>query len=176
MLSYNWLFIYSRHYAAVVCNFLLRLFSVFLLFCAFGSTHAKNNLNPYSWTYVCIQSNKKISDRFKPNACRLLVLECHRYLNPSYFGFMKSRDSDWLRAGWPGGQSSGPGRVKNFLLFTSSIPARVHPTSYAMGTRGGALSPGVKLPGHEPGHLHPSRAEGRKMWIYTSTSPYAFMA
>jgi hypothetical protein len=34
-----------------------------------------------------------------------------------------SRYSDWLRAGGPRGQSSSPGRVKNFLFSTLSIPA-----------------------------------------------------
>jgi hypothetical protein len=32
----------------------------------------------------------------------------------------RSRYSDWLRAGRPRGQSSSPGRVKNFLFFTLS--------------------------------------------------------
>jgi hypothetical protein len=32
----------------------------------------------------------------------------------------RSRYSDWLRAGWPRGRSSSPGRVKNFLFSKSS--------------------------------------------------------
>jgi hypothetical protein len=42
-----------------------------------------------------------------------------------------------------------------------------------MGT--GALSPGVKRQGREALHSPPASAEVKKMWIYTSTPPYAFM-
>jgi hypothetical protein len=40
----------------------------------------------------------------------------------------------------------------------------------------GALSPEVKRQGREADHSTPASAEVRKMWIYTSTPPYAFMA
>jgi hypothetical protein len=36
----------------------------------------------------------------------------------------------------------------------------------------GALSPGVKRPGHEADHSPPIIAEVKKIGIYTSTSPY----
>jgi hypothetical protein len=39
----------------------------------------------------------------------------------------------------------------------------------------GALSPGVKRPGRGADHSPPASAEVKKMWIYTSTPPYAFM-
>jgi hypothetical protein len=39
----------------------------------------------------------------------------------------------------------------------------------------GALSPGVKRPEHEAEHSPPTSAKVKKMWMYTSTSPYAFM-
>jgi hypothetical protein len=39
-----------------------------------------------------------------------------------------------------------------------------------------ALSLGLKGPGREAGHSPPTSAEVKKMWIYTSTPPYAFMA
>jgi hypothetical protein len=35
---------------------------------------------------------------------------------------------------------------------------------------------GVKRPGREADHSPPTSAEVKKMWIYTSTTPYAFMA
>jgi hypothetical protein len=38
------------------------------------------------------------------------------------------------------------------------------------------LSPGINWPGCEANHLPPASAEVKKMWIYTSTPPYAFMA
>jgi hypothetical protein len=50
----------------------------------------------------------------------------------------------------------------------------VNPTSYTMGT--GSSFPGVKRPGSEADHSSPNGAEVKKMWIYTATPPYAFMA
>jgi hypothetical protein len=38
------------------------------------------------------------------------------------------------------------------------------------------FSPGVKQQGCDADHSPPSSAEVKKMWIYTSTPPYAFMA
>jgi hypothetical protein len=35
---------------------------------------------------------------------------------------------------------------------------------------------GVKRPGREADHSPSTSAEVKKMWIYTSTSPYTFMA
>jgi hypothetical protein len=40
----------------------------------------------------------------------------------------------------------------------------------------GALSPEVKLLEREADHSPPISAEVKKIWIYTSTPPYAFMA
>jgi hypothetical protein len=40
----------------------------------------------------------------------------------------------------------------------------------------GALSPGVNRQGPEADHSLPTSPEVKKMWIYTSTPPYAFMA
>jgi len=40
----------------------------------------------------------------------------------------------------------------------------------------GALSLGVKQPGHQADHSHPSSVEDRNVWSYTSTSQYVFMA
>jgi hypothetical protein len=36
--------------------------------------------------------------------------------------------------------------------------------------------PGVMRQGREADHSHPTSAEVKKMWIYTSTPSYAFMA
>jgi hypothetical protein len=36
--------------------------------------------------------------------------------------------------------------------------------------------PGVKRPGHEADHSPPTTAEVKKMWLYTSTPPYFFLA
>jgi hypothetical protein len=40
----------------------------------------------------------------------------------------------------------------------------------------GASFPGVKRPGREADHSPPTSAEVKKIWIYTSIPPYAFMA
>jgi hypothetical protein len=40
----------------------------------------------------------------------------------------------------------------------------------------GLFPPGVKRPGREADHSPPASAEVKKMWIYPSTPPYAFMA
>jgi hypothetical protein len=50
----------------------------------------------------------------------------------------------------------------------------VHTTFYKMGT--GASFLGVKRQGREADHSPPTSAEVKKMWIYTTTPPYIFMA
>jgi hypothetical protein len=92
----------------------------------------------------------------------------------------RSRDSsvgnsDWLRAGRQSGQSSSSGRVKNFLFSTSSRPA-LGPTQPPTQWVPGAVSPGIKRPGREADHSPAASAEANKMWTYTSTPPYVFMA
>jgi hypothetical protein len=86
-----------------------------------------------------------------------------------------SRYSDWLRAGRPRGRSSSPGRVKNFLFSTLSRPVLGF-TRPPIQWVSGALLKGIKRPGRECDHSPPTSAEVKKMWIYISTPPYAFMA
>jgi hypothetical protein len=80
-----------------------------------------------------------------------------------------------LWVGRPKGRSSSPGMVKNFLFSTSSIPA-LGPTKNPIQWVPGAFSLGVKRPGSKADHTPPTSAEVKKMWIYTSTPPYPFMA
>jgi hypothetical protein len=87
----------------------------------------------------------------------------------------RSRYSDWLRAGRPRGRNSSPGRVKNFLFSTSSIPA-LRFTQLPIQWVRGLFSPGIKQPESEADHSPPASAEVKKMGIYTSTSPHFFMA
>jgi hypothetical protein len=49
-----------------------------------------------------------------------------------------------------------------------------HPATYPMDNRDSF--PGVKRPGREAEHSVPTTAEVKKMWIYTPTPSYAFMA
>jgi hypothetical protein len=62
-----------------------------------------------------------------------------------------------------------------FLFSAFSRPA-LGPTELPIQWVPGALSPGVKRPGCEADHPTPTSAEVKKMSIYTSTPPYAFMA
>jgi hypothetical protein len=54
------------------------------------------------------------------------------------------------------------------------IGSGAHPASYPMGTRDSF--PGVKQQVREADHSPPASAKVKKMWIYTSTPQYAFMA
>jgi hypothetical protein len=83
--------------------------------------------------------------------------------------------SYWLRAGRPMVRSSSPNSVKNFLFSKSSRPALGF-TQPPIQWVPGALSSGLKQPGREAEHSPPASAEVKKMWIYTYTPPYAFMA
>jgi hypothetical protein len=67
-----------------------------------------------------------------------------------------------------GRRSSSPGRVKNFLFFTSSRPA-LGPTQPLIQWVPGALSPGVKGSRREAEQSLPASTEVKKMWIYTCT-------
>jgi hypothetical protein len=83
-----------------------------------------------------------------------------------------SRYSDFA-TGWTtggGDGSSSPGRVKYFHFCISSRPA--------LGSTQPPIKwvPGAKRQGREADHSPPTSAEVKKMWIYTSTSLYVFMA
>jgi hypothetical protein len=58
---------------------------------------------------------------------------------------------------------------KFLLLHIIQTGSGVHPTSYKMGT-------GVMRQGHEAHHSPPTSAEVKKVWIYTATPLYIFMA
>jgi hypothetical protein len=65
--------------------------------------------------------------------------------------------------------------VGSRIFSTSSKPA-LGPTKPPIQCLPGALSPGVKQPGCEANHSHPTSAEVKKTWIYTSIPAYVFMA
>jgi hypothetical protein len=64
---------------------------------------------------------------------------------------------------------------KNFLFSSLSRPA-LGPTQPPIQWVPRALSAGVKLKGRETDHSPPASSEVKKMWNYTSTFSYAFMA
>jgi hypothetical protein len=67
------------------------------------------------------------------------------------------------------------GRVKMFLFSTSYRPV-LESTQPPIQWVPGAPSPGVKRLGREVDHSPPTSTEVKKMWIYTPTHTYAFMA
>jgi hypothetical protein len=76
--------------------------------------------------------------------------------------------------GWTAKWSEfSPSSGKSFLHVVQT-GSGVHPASCPVDT--GGLSLGVKRKGREFDHSPPASAEGNKMWIYTSTPPYVFMA
>jgi hypothetical protein len=85
--------------------------------------------------------------------------------------FTRARIGQWYSAwatGWMIGASS-PGKSWEFFT-TASIPAlglTQPPTQWIPG----ALSLVVKRPGREANHSHPSSAEVKNVWSYTSTPP-----
>jgi hypothetical protein len=84
----------------------------------------------------------------------------------------RSRYSDWLRAGRSMGRNSSPAGGKNFHFSTSSRLA-LRSNQPPIEKVPGALTPGEKRRGRETDHSLPSSAEVKKIWIYTSTPPYA---
>jgi hypothetical protein len=86
-----------------------------------------------------------------------------------------SRYSDWLRAGRPRGRSSSSRSVENFLFSIAPAPA-LGPIQPPLQWVMGPISPRVKRPGREADYSPPTSAEVKKMWIYTSTLQYVFMA
>jgi hypothetical protein len=61
-----------------------------------------------------------------------------------------------------------------FTLHIVQTGSEVHPISYTVGT--GGFFPEVKPPRREADLSSPNIAEVKKMWIYTSTPQYFFMA
>jgi hypothetical protein len=92
-----------------------------------------------------------------------MIISCHLFtiICVIHCSWPKLRNIDaaqavyWL-AGWPRGRSSSHGRVKNFPLVTGG--------SFPGGKAAGVWS------------WPPPSAEVKKMWIYTFTCPYVFMA
>jgi hypothetical protein len=61
-------------------------------------------------------------------------------------------------------------------IFSTLSRAALRSTQPPIEWVPGALSPGVKRLEREADHSPPTSAEVKKMWIYTSTLRYAFMA
>jgi hypothetical protein len=68
-----------------------------------------------------------------------------------------------------------PVESRNFFSPHRPDRLRAQPASCPIGT-GGTLSPGVKRAERQAEHSPPDIAEVKKVWIYTSITPYSFMA
>jgi hypothetical protein len=71
------------------------------------------------------------------------------------------------------GISTGYGLDDRGVGIWVPVGSGAHPASYPMGTEG--PFPGGKRQGREADHSPPASAEVKKMWIYTTTPPYAFI-
>jgi hypothetical protein len=97
------------------------------------------------------------------------------FLKIHYFG---SRDSAVGIATGYGLDDQGigvrvPVRSRIFITSSSSAVGSTQPPIQGVP---GALSPGVKRTRSEADHSPPAIEKVKKIWIYTSTPPYAFMA
>jgi hypothetical protein len=61
-------------------------------------------------------------------------------------------------------------------IYSTSLRPALGSTQSPVKWVPGAHSPGVKRPMREADHSPPTNAEVKKMWIYTSSPPYTFMA
>jgi hypothetical protein len=66
--------------------------------------------------------------------------------------------------------------VVSRIFSSARCPDRVWgPPNLLFNGYRGLFPPGAKRPVREADHSPPASAEVKKMWIYTSTPPYAFM-
>jgi hypothetical protein len=76
-------------------------------------------------------------------------------------------------SGWPSRYSDGLQYERSGFFFSPQCLWSSQPPIQWVP---GALSSGVKRQGREADHSPPTSAEVKKISIYTSTPPYAFMA
>jgi hypothetical protein len=125
------------------------------------------------WQLVHTACNYKLQPHWfihSKNRCN-----CSKY---KVFYVLRSRNSaysDWLRTGRQRGRSSSPGEGKKFLFSKSSRPA-LRSTQPPTQSVSGTFSPEAKRQERESYHSPPNNAEVKKMWIYTPTPLYAFIA
>jgi hypothetical protein len=99
------------------------------------------------------------------------------YIFPLLFHIWKIRDSSVGIATGYGLDDRGVGvRVpEGSRIFSMSFRPFLESTKLPIQWVRGALSLGVKRPGREAEHSTPASAEVKKIWIYTSTPPYALV-
>jgi hypothetical protein len=97
-----------------------------------------------------------------------------------YYYYYRSRDSSVGIAtayGLDDREVTVPVPLGSRIVSSPQRPDRPWgPTQPTIIRKPGALSPGVKRQGRDANHTPATSAKVKKMWIYTSTPPYAFMA
>jgi hypothetical protein len=144
-----------------------------------------------NWTQVCVRfslrfavetraapKNKGISALMTPECPSDHILKYIQTKIRVHFNIRRGDSKVGIATGYGlDGRRVGvrvPVGSKIYLLQVVRTGSGAHPASYSMGTKG--FFPEEQRPGREADHLPPSSAEVKKTRIYTSTSPYAFMA
>jgi hypothetical protein len=136
--------------------------------CMPGSVPPRNLKREFIWN-TCVPACSRLVGAYRHSFLTkksvMIFWESTVIREPGY----RSRYNDWLRAGCLRGRSSSPGRVKNFLFFTSFRPA-LGPILPPIQWVPGALSSGIRRPGCEADHWPPTSAEVKKnvdLYIYS---------
>jgi hypothetical protein len=132
-------------------------------------------VSQFEWNAVlCSPSPRHYSSGWALASWKIHFHSSLFFIFPPHPFTLRSRDSSVGIATGYGlddrGESSSPGRVKNFHF---SISSRL-----ALGSTQPPIKwvPGVKRQEREADHSPPTSAEIKKVWIYTSTPLYVFMA
>jgi hypothetical protein len=133
------------------------------------------NLGPYCSSTTCISIFFFLSFFISLSFIHSFILYLFISSHPIFrTGIAQSVYS--LPTGWTTEESEFESQYgQNFLFSTASRPA-LGPTQPPIQWVPGTLYPGVKQPGREADHSTPVSVEVKKMWSYTSTPSYAFMA
>jgi hypothetical protein len=78
-----------------------------------------------------------------------------------------------------GSRDNVVGIATGYGLDDQGVGVRVHVVQTGSGVLYSGypeISSGVKRPGREADHSPPVSEEAKKMWVYTTTHPYVFMA
>jgi hypothetical protein len=150
--------------------------------------------NAFTWILFCGPNNTQGMSleiprrQTNPHSSSLSMKRCRKCLGfPGLFIFNVPTRQDKraeivqsvqrLATGWTTEEVGVRVPVRTRIFSSPPHPDRFWgpPNLLSNGYRG-LFFRGVKQPGREAEHSPPASAEVKKMWIYTSTPPYSFMA